>query len=52
LGDIDGRVLGSLLAGSLLGIILGSYATGRVPDAVLRVLLATTLIVVGSKLVF
>ena len=52
LGDIDGRVLGSLLVGSLPGIFLGSYASGRVPDAVLRTLPATTLIVVGSKLVF
>jgi uncharacterized membrane protein YfcA len=52
LGDIDGRVLGSLLAGSLPGIFLGSYASARVPDTVLRALLATTLIVVGSKLVF
>jgi uncharacterized membrane protein YfcA len=51
LGDIDGRILGSLLVGSLPGIFLGSYASGRVPDAVLRFTLATTLIVVGSKLV-
>lgn len=51
LGDIDGHVLGSLLAGSLPGIFIGSYAAGRVPDAVLRFTLATTLIVVGSKLV-
>ena len=52
LGDIDGRVLSSLLVGSLPGIFLGSYAAGRVPDGVLRFTLATTLIIVSSKLVF
>ena len=52
MGSVDGHIIGSLLAGSLPGIFLGSYVATRVPDAVLRFTLATTLIVVGSKLVF
>ncbi len=51
LGSIDGSLLRSLLIGSLPGIFLGSYLSTRVPDAVLRLTLAATLIVAGSKLV-
>jgi uncharacterized membrane protein YfcA len=50
LGSIDGALLGSLLVGSLPGIFLGSYLSGRVPDVVLRLLLAATLMVVGTRL--
>lgn len=52
LGSIDWHLVGSLLFGSLPGIVLGSYVSTRVPDAVLRLTLAATLIIVGSKLVF
>ncbi|HXP29990.1 MAG TPA: sulfite exporter TauE/SafE family protein [Stellaceae bacterium] len=52
IGSIDGPLLASLLLGSLPGIFIGSYASGLVPDAVLRPILAVTLIVVGSKLIF
>lgn len=52
MGSVDWHLIGSLLAGSLPGIFLGSYMSSRVPDAVLRFTLATTLIVVGGKLVF
>lgn len=52
MGSVDWHLIGSLLAGSLPGIFLGSYMASRVPDAVLRFTLATTLIVVGGKLVF
>jgi uncharacterized protein len=52
MGSVDWHLIGSLLAGSLPGIFLGSYMSSRVPDAVLRFTLATTLIIVGSKLVF
>jgi uncharacterized membrane protein YfcA len=51
LGSIDWALLGSLLIGSLPGIVVGSQIATRVPDAVLRLTLAGTLILVGSKLV-
>jgi uncharacterized membrane protein YfcA len=50
LGSIDWHLLGSLLAGSLPGIVIGSYFSVRVPDAVLRFTLATTLLIVAGKL--
>jgi uncharacterized membrane protein YfcA len=50
LGSIDWHLLGSLLAGSLPGIVIGSYFSVRVPDAVLRFTLATTLLLVAGKL--
>jgi hypothetical protein len=51
-GSVDWPLVGSLLAGSLPGILLGSLVSARVPDSVLRLTLAFTLIIVGSKLVF
>jgi uncharacterized membrane protein YfcA len=42
--------LGSLLVGSLPGIVIGSLCAIRVPEAALRVVLAVTLIVVAGKL--
>jgi uncharacterized membrane protein YfcA len=51
MGSIDFLMLGSLLIGSLPGIIAGSYMSARVPDLALRLTLAATLIVAGSKLV-
>jgi uncharacterized protein len=51
LGSIDWHLLGSLLTGSLPGIVIGSYVSVRVPDAVLRFTLATTLLLVAGKLV-
>ena len=50
LGSIDWHLLGSLLAGSLPGIVIGSYLSVRVPDAVLRFTLAATLLLVAGKL--
>jgi uncharacterized protein len=50
LGSIDWHLLGSLLAGSLPGIIIGSYYSARVPETVLRFTLAATLILVAGKL--
>jgi uncharacterized protein len=52
LGSIDWGLLGSLLVGSVPGIFLGSQAASRVPDAVLRPLIAATLLAVGSRLLF
>jgi uncharacterized protein len=51
LGSVDWPLLTSLLTGSVPGIILGSYLSAHVPDAVLRPILATTLMVVGGRLV-
>jgi uncharacterized membrane protein YfcA len=50
LGSVDWPLLASLLTGSVPGIILGSYISAQVPDAVLRPILATTLMVVGGRL--
>jgi uncharacterized protein len=51
LGSVDWPLLTSLLTGSVPGIILGSYLSAHVPDAVLRPILATTLMVVGGRLI-
>jgi uncharacterized membrane protein YfcA len=51
LGLTDLGILGSLLAGSIPGIILGSYAAPRIPDRTLRYLLAGVLLVTGTRLV-
>jgi uncharacterized membrane protein YfcA len=52
LGDIDWTLLGSLLIGSLPGIWIGSHLSTRVPERALRPILATLLVVIGSKLIF
>jgi uncharacterized membrane protein YfcA len=52
LGSVDWHILGSLLVGSLPGIFLGSYASARVSDAVLRPIIAATLLLVGGRLLF
>lgn len=52
LGLTDVSVLGSLLAGSIPGIVAGSFAAPRVPDPALRYLLAGTLLFVGTRLLF
>ena len=50
-GSVDWTLLLSLLVGSLPGIYLGSHLTGRVPEFVLRILLAAVLLLVGAKLI-
>jgi uncharacterized membrane protein YfcA len=50
IGTVDWHLMGSLLAGSLPGIVVGSYLAVRVPEKALRLVLAVTLIVVASKL--
>jgi uncharacterized protein len=52
LGSVDWPLLTSLLIGSAPGVIIGSYLAARVPDAVLRPILAVTLVLVGGRLVF
>jgi uncharacterized protein len=51
LAGFDWALLGSLLASSLPGIVIGSHLSVRVPDAIVRFGLATTLILVAGRLV-
>ena len=50
LGSIDWHLLGTLLAGSVPGIVIGSYFSVRVPDAVVRFTLAATLLLIAGSL--
>jgi uncharacterized membrane protein YfcA len=52
IGTVDWHIMGSLVPGSLPGIVLGSYMAVRVPEPALRLILAATLIVVAGKLAF
>jgi uncharacterized membrane protein YfcA len=52
LGGVDWALLGALLLGSLPGIWLGSHVSAKVPEHILRRLLASMLVLVGGKLVF
>ena len=47
LGTVDFGLLAALLIGSIPGIYLGSSLTGRVPEPVLRAMLATVLVAAG-----
>jgi uncharacterized protein len=50
LGHVDGRVLAALLVGSIPGIAIGSRLTGRLPEWLMRSLLATVLMVAAVAL--
>jgi hypothetical protein len=50
MGSLEVHTLVSLLAGSFPGIFVGSSISARVPDAALRYVLATVLVVVGAKI--
>jgi len=50
LGTVDYGLLGCLLLGSLPGIYLGSHIGIKIPDKILRPILATMLAVIGVKL--
>lgn len=52
LGTVDFVLLGSLLLGSLPGIYIGSHLSAKVPEKVLRPILATMLLIIGLKMVF
>jgi uncharacterized membrane protein YfcA len=52
IGSVDWSLLASLLVGSIPGIAIGSHFASRVPDKVLRPVLAGTLALVGGKLAF
>jgi uncharacterized membrane protein YfcA len=51
LGSVDTVILGSLLTGSIPGVAVGSWMTLRIPDRVLRLVLAAVLCIVGGRLV-
>jgi uncharacterized protein len=50
LGSIDWHLLSTLLIGSSPGIVVGSYLATRAGEAVMRVALASVLVVVGVRL--
>jgi uncharacterized protein len=50
LGSIDWGLLSTLLIGSLPGIVVGSYLATRARDRVVRVVLASVLVIVGARL--
>ncbi len=52
LGTVDLVLLGSLLLGSLPGIWIGSHLAARVPEQVLRPVLAAMLLIIGVRLAF
>ena len=52
LGSINWSLLGTLLVGSIPGIIIGSIAARAIPERVARVMLATTLTGVAAKLIY
>lgn len=51
LGTVDLVLLGSLLLGSLPGIYLGSHLSAKVPEKVLRPLLAVMLLIISTRLI-
>lgn len=52
IGSVDWHIIVSLLVGSLPGIFVGSYFAIRVPERALRLVLATTLFIVASRMVY
>ena len=52
LGTVDLVLLVSLLIGSLPGIYIGSHLSAKVPEKVLRPVLAAMLLIIGLKMVF
>ena len=51
IGNVDGRLLVNLLIGSIPGIVLGSFASTRAPERIVRTALAVVLAVVGIKMI-
>lgn len=50
LGTVDLVLLAGLLLGSLPGIYIGSHLSAKVPEKVLRPLLATMLLIIGARM--
>jgi hypothetical protein len=51
LGGVDWALLGALLLGSLPGIWVGTQVSAKVPEHILRRILASMLILIGGKLI-
>lgn len=51
MGNVNFALLGSLLIGSLPGIWVGSHISAKIPEKVLRPILATVLMLIGFKFV-
>ncbi|OAM52867.1 hypothetical protein A7981_05355 [Methylovorus sp. MM2] len=51
LGHVDFGLLGSLLVGSLPGIWIGSHVSAKIPEKLLRPILASILLLIGLKFV-
>lgn len=49
IGSVNLALLGSLLVGSIPGVIVGSLLSTRMSDHRLRIILAATLVIVGVK---
>jgi uncharacterized membrane protein YfcA len=52
MGSVDWAIIGSLLAGSLPGIFVGSYFAIRIPERALRLVLASVLFVVATRIAY
>lgn len=52
IGSVDWHIIGSLLAGSLPGIFIGSYFAIRVPERAVRVVLAVVLFAVATRIAY
>jgi len=52
MGSVDWHIMTSLLVGSLPGIFIGSYLASRIPERALRLVLATTLFVVATRIAY
>ena len=51
LGHVDFTLLGSLLIGSVPGIWIGSHLSAKIPEKVLRPILASSLLLIGVNIV-
>lgn len=51
LGSVDWLLLASLLLGSIPGVVVGSHLSARLPESLLRLLLAAILVVAGIRLI-
>jgi len=52
MGSVDWQIIAPLLVGSLPGIFIGSYFAVHVPERALRLVRATTLLVVASRMAY
>ena len=52
MGSVNWAIIGSLLAGSLPGIFVGSYFAIRIPERALRLVLATMLFFVATRIAY